>query len=65
MLSYNPLDMDVLFETYFERFQSWVLRDKVCEETRQDWLTCFFPHSLRNRANDQMAVEVRGERKKT
>lgn len=51
MLSYNPLDMDVLFETDFEHFQSWGLRDKVCEETRQHWLSCFFPHSLRNRAN--------------
>lgn len=65
MLSYNPLDVDLLFETYFEHFQSWVLRDKVCEETRQHWLNCFFPHSLRNRANDQMAVEGRGEKKKT
>lgn len=64
ILSYNPLDMHVPFETYFEPSKSWVLRDKVCEKTRQHWLNCFSTHSLRTRASDQMAVEVREEKKK-
>lgn len=64
MLSYKLLDMDVLFETYFEPSKSWVLRDKVCEKSKHHWLNCFFTHSLRTRANDQMAVEVRGGKKK-
>lgn len=59
LLSCNPLDMNVPFKIYLAFFKSWMLRDKVCEKHRKSWFNCFSTHSLRNRSNDQIVVEVR------